>query len=61
VLDLRLLRAEPERVRTELTRRGGAADLDRVLELDRRARAVRTQVESVRAERGRISKEIGQA
>jgi len=61
VLDLRLLRAEPERVRTELTRRGSTDDLDRVLELDRRAREVRTRVESVRAERGRITKEIGQA
>jgi seryl-tRNA synthetase len=61
VLDLRLLRAEPERVRTELMRRGSTDDLDRVLELDRRAREVRTRVESVRAERGRITKEIGQA
>ncbi len=61
MLDLRLLRAEPERVRTELTRRGDVGGLDRVLELDRRAREVRTQVESVRAERGRISKQIGQA
>jgi len=61
VLDLRLLRAEPERARTELLRRGGADDLDRVLELDRDAREMRTRVEAVRAERGRISKEIGQA
>jgi seryl-tRNA synthetase len=61
VLDLRLLRADSERVRTELARRGGAADLNRVLELDRTARELRTRVEGVRAERGRISKEIGQA
>jgi seryl-tRNA synthetase len=61
VLDLRLLRAEPERVRTELLRRGGADDLDRVLDLDRDARQARTRVEAVRAERGRISKEIGAA
>jgi len=61
VLDLRLLRAEPERVRTELHRRGGADDLDRVLELDRDARRMRTRVEAVRAERGRISKDIGAA
>jgi seryl-tRNA synthetase len=61
VLDLRLLRAEPERARIELGRRGSTDDLDRVLELDRDARELRTRVESVRAERGRISKEIGQA
>ena len=61
MLDLRLLRAEPERVRTELHRRGGADDLDRVLELDRDARRMRTRVEAVRAERGRISKDIGAA
>ncbi len=60
MLDLRLLRAEPERARTELLRRGGADALDRVLELDRNAREMRTHVEAVRAERGRISKEIGQ-
>jgi seryl-tRNA synthetase len=61
VLDLRLLRAETDRVRHELARRGGADDLDRVLDLDRRARELRTRVEEVRAERGRISKEIGVA
>jgi seryl-tRNA synthetase len=61
VLDLRLLRAEPERVRTDLVRRGGADDLDRVLELDRDARQMRTRVEAVRAERGRISKDVGVA
>lgn len=61
MLDLRLLRADTARVRSELGRRGGADDLDRVLELDRTARELRTRVEAVRAERTRISKEIGQA
>lgn len=61
MLDLRLLRADSERARTALARRGGAEDLDRVLDLDRSAREVRTRVEEVRAERGRISKAIGQA
>jgi seryl-tRNA synthetase len=61
VLDLRLLRADTERVRTDLTRRGVGDDLDRVLDLDRTAREVRTRVEEVRAERGRISKTIGVA
>ncbi len=61
MLDLRLLRAETDRVRHELARRGGVDDLDRVLDLDRRARELRTRVEEVRAERGRISKEIGVA
>jgi seryl-tRNA synthetase len=61
VLDLRLLRADTERVRTDLTRRGVGDDLDHVLDLDRTAREVRTRVEEVRAERGRISKTIGVA
>lgn len=61
MLDLRLLRADTERVRTDLTRRGVGDDLDRVLDLDRTAREVRTRVEEVRAERGRISKTIGVA
>ena len=61
MLDLRLLRADTERVRTDLTRRGVGDELDRVLDLDRTAREVRTRVEEVRAERGRISKTVGVA
>ncbi len=61
MLDLRLLRADTERVRTDLTRRGVGDDLDRLLDLDRTAREVRTRVEEVRAERGRISKTVGVA
>jgi seryl-tRNA synthetase len=61
VLDIRLIRAEPERVRENLARRGAAGELDTLLTLDTRARALRTRVEEGRAERGRASRAIGEA
>jgi seryl-tRNA synthetase len=58
MLDIRLIRAEPERVRAALGRRGAhaAAAVDRVLELDRRWREVTTEAEAVRAERNQASR-----
>ena len=46
-------------VRAGLARRGAAEHLDAIIDLDRDARQVRTQVEEARAERGRLSKAIG--
>jgi seryl-tRNA synthetase len=45
--------------RAALARRGAAGELDRVVALDRDAREVRKRVEETRAERGRISKDVG--
>jgi seryl-tRNA synthetase len=45
--------------RASLARRGAADELDRVIALDREARDLRRTVEETRAERGRISKEVG--
>jgi seryl-tRNA synthetase len=58
VLDIRLIRNEPETVRSALARRGAApvAALDRLLEVDERWRTVRTELEEVQAERNRESK-----
>jgi seryl-tRNA synthetase len=61
VLDLRLIRAETDRVRRSLARRGGTEALDELLELDERARGLRTEVEATRAERTRAAKAIGAA
>jgi seryl-tRNA synthetase len=58
VLDIHLIRREPQAVRAALTRRGldAAATLDRVLSLDERWRAVRTELEEIQAEQNRASR-----
>ena len=61
MLDLRLIRKDPDRVRAALARRGDGAELDRVLLLDASCRALRTEVEEMRAESTRIAMTIGQA
>jgi seryl-tRNA synthetase len=63
VLDLKLIREDPERVREALARRGqqAAAGLDAVLELDGRRRALIPTLESLRAERNAAADSIAQA
>jgi seryl-tRNA synthetase len=58
MLDIRLIRSEPEAVKAALARRGDvAADaIDNVLELDQRWRGVTTELEELRAEQNRASK-----
>ncbi|MEW6582881.1 MAG: serine--tRNA ligase [Actinomycetota bacterium] len=56
-----MIRAEPDRVRGALARRGAADRLDALTALDADARRVRTAVEETRAERTRASKAIGEA
>jgi seryl-tRNA synthetase len=61
VIDLKLLRDEPDAVRTAYERRGGVEGLDRVIELDRAHRDLLRRVEDLRAEQNTASKAIGQA
>jgi seryl-tRNA synthetase len=63
MLDLRAIRRDPEPVRAALGRRRDGSDerLDRTLELDERARALRTDAEALQAERNAASAAIGQA
>jgi seryl-tRNA synthetase len=63
VLDLKAIRRDPEPVRAALARRRDGSDerLGRALELDERARALRTQVEALQAQRNAASAAIGQA
>jgi len=51
MIDVKAARADPERFRAGLARRGAAADLDALLELDRRRVALTPQVEELRARR----------
>jgi seryl-tRNA synthetase len=63
MLDLKQIRRDPGPVRAALARRrdGSDAGLDRVLELDSRTRALRPEVESLRARQNEASKAIGAA
>ena len=58
MLDVKLIRADPNAVRSALVRRGpGEAEkVDRLLELDERWRAVTAELEDLRAEQNRASK-----
>ncbi len=59
MLDINLIRREPDTVRQALiARRDDPALVDRVLEADRRWRDLLARVEELRAERNRTSKEI---
>jgi seryl-tRNA synthetase len=61
MLDLKLIRSEPERVKTALGRRGAAEQVDELLALDARRRELLPAVESAQAERKNLSKQIGEA
>jgi seryl-tRNA synthetase len=63
MLDVKQIRRDPEPVRAALARRrdGSDARLDRVLELDERTRALRPEVESLKAQQNAASKAIGAA
>ncbi|MGE5465224.1 MAG: serine--tRNA ligase, partial [Syntrophothermus sp.] len=60
MLDLNLIRENPDLVRTSLrNRQMDASPVDDILKLDEKRRALLTQVESLKAERNAVSKEIG--
>jgi len=59
MLDLQLIRDHTEDVRASLARRGIEPPLQPILELDSRRRSLLTQAETLKAERNRVSKEIG--
>src|SRR5881628_1715972 len=59
MLDIRLIRAEPDRIKAELAKVGfPAAEVDALLEADRRRREALHAVEQLRAERTAASKAI---
>ena len=61
MIDLRLLRENPDAVKAAYDRRGGVDGLDQVVELDKRHRELLGQVEGLRAEHNKASKAIGMA
>jgi seryl-tRNA synthetase len=58
VIDLKLLRSDPDRVREALLRRGASVDLDAILEVEAGYREQLAAVESLRAEQNRTGKQI---
>ncbi len=59
MLDIRLIRDEPNKFKELLGRRNVSADkIDKILEFDEKAREIKTKLNSMRAERNSISKEV---
>ncbi len=61
MLDLKLIRSEPERVKAGLARRGAADQVDELLVLDARRRQLLPEIENAQSERKTLSKQIGEA
>src|SRR5947207_155316 len=61
LLDLKAIREDPQAYRLAMARRGAQLELDRVLALDEERRALTVQVEELRADQNRGSKEVGGA
>jgi seryl-tRNA synthetase len=63
VIDLKLVREQPDAVRAALARRDPelAAAVDRLLDLDRRRRQLTTEVDTLRAESKRRGKDVAKA
>jgi seryl-tRNA synthetase len=61
MLDLKVLRRDPEAVRAALARRGDDAGIDRVLELDARRREILPRLEGLRAEQNEANQAIAAA
>lgn len=63
MLDIRLIRDNPDQVKERLTARGGdyASIVDEVLSIDTARRTAETERQKLQGDRNRISKEIGMA
>lgn len=60
MLDIRLIREKPDFVKERLGTRGGAGTtVDEILECDKERRALETRLQTLNADRKRLSKEIG--
>ena len=59
MLDIELIRSDPENVRAALLKRVDDVDLKPVLEADARRRKLASEVDAARSERNRQAKEIG--
>ena len=60
MLDIKILRTEPERIKTALKNRNNDLDIEPAIELDKKRRALLTEVEQKKAKQNEISKKIPQ-
>ena len=60
MLDIKFIREHPEEVREGCRKKGVGFDLDRLLEVDERRRRALMEVEGLRSQQKRVSKEIYQ-
>ncbi len=58
MIDIQMVRDDPAAVAAALARRGQETPLDRLLDLDAARRSLLTEVETLKAERNKVSKEI---
>ena len=61
MLDLKLIREQPDAVQRGLATRGGGEFVPEILAVDANRRRLATEVETLKAERNRTSEAIGQA
>jgi seryl-tRNA synthetase len=59
MIDLRLLRENPDLFREGSRKKRIPADIDAIVETDSRLRSLRSEVETLRSERNRVSKSVG--
>ena len=59
MLDIRIIRENPEKVNELLKRRNPELSIDGILEIDVKRRKVQTQADELRAKRKNMSQEIG--
>jgi seryl-tRNA synthetase len=58
MLDIQMIRDNPEMVKESLLRRGSEQAIDQITETDAQRRKLLTEVEALKAERNKVSKEI---
>ena len=61
MLDIKLIREKPDQVRQRLASRGAGDEalVDQLLKLDEQRRKLLAEVETLKAQRNRVSREIG--
>lgn len=60
MIDIRLIREEREQIEAKLKTKDPLINLSHIVDLDQQIRALKTQTETLKSERNRISKEIGE-
>ncbi len=59
MIDIKLLRDDPQKIRTALKKRNLDIDLESIIELDTRRRASITEIQELKSKRNALSEEIG--